>query len=392
MPCVLPVLSLKAISFVEQAKESRAQGLRLAVAFSAGVLFSFWALAAVVVALKHGGQAVGWGFQFQEPAFVLFMAALVLAFALNLFGVFEIWLPGDAMQGLSQASNQQGMVGAFGHGLVMTLLATPCSAPFLGTALGFAFTASAVHLFIVFTAVGLGLALPYALLASVPAAHAWLPQPGPWMIHFKDVMGFLLMATLIWLLWLLGKQVGVDALAFGLIWLLILAFAAWAWGAWGGLQHHQAQRWRLGLALAALLSLSGAWALPKAVKPEAEAGHGVAADGWLAWDQAEVARLHKQGKPVFVDFSADWCWTCKVNEKAVLERQEVKDAFAKSAVVLMRADWTRHDSAITAALREQGRGGVPMYLYYPAHGPAHLFPELLTTKMVLREIQPEGRP
>jgi thiol:disulfide interchange protein DsbD len=392
MPCVLPVLSLKAISFVEQAKESRAQGMQLALAFSGGVLFSFWALAAVVVALKHGGQAVGWGFQFQEPAFVFFMAALVLAFALNLFGVFEIWLPGEAMQGLSQASYQQGAAGAFGHGLVMTLLATPCSAPFLGTALGFAFTASAMHLFMVFTAVGLGLALPYALLASLPAAHAWLPKPGPWMIHFKDVMGFLLLATLVWLLWLLGKQVGVDALAFGLIWLLILAFAAWAWGAWGGLQHSPAQRLWLGLGLAALLGLSGVWALPKAVTPEAPAGHGVAADGWLAWDQAEVERLHKQGKPVFVDFSADWCWTCKVNEKAVLDRQEVKDAFAQGAVMLMRADWTRHDSAITAALRAQGRGGVPMYLYYPAQGPAHLFPELLTVNMVLKVLQSEGKP
>jgi thiol:disulfide interchange protein DsbD len=391
MPCVLPVLSLKAISFVEQAKESRAQGLKLAAAFSAGVLFSFWALAAVVVALKHGGQAVGWGFQFQEPAFVFFMAALVLAFALNLFGVFEIWLPGEAMQGLSQASYQQGLTGAFGHGLVMTLLATPCSAPFLGTALGFAFTASAMHLFMVFTAVGLGLALPYALLASLPAAHAWLPKPGPWMVRFKDVMGFLLLATLVWLLWLLGKQVGVDALAFGLIWLLILAFAAWAWGAWGGLQHSGTQRLWLGAGLLALLGLSGVWALPKAVTPEAPAGHGVAADGWLAWDQAEVERLHKQGKPVFVDFSADWCWTCKVNEKAVLDRQEVKDAFAHASIVLMRADWTRHDSAITAALREQGRGGVPMYIYYPAQGPAHLFPELLTRKMVLDVLKQDGR-
>ncbi len=141
MPCVLPVLSLKAISFVEQVRESRVEGLKLAAAFAAGVLFSFWSLAALVIALKHGGQAVGWGFQFQEPGFVLFMAALVLTFALNLFGVFEIWLPGGAMQGLSQASNKQGLAGAFGHGLVMTLLATPCSAPFLGTALGFAFTA-----------------------------------------------------------------------------------------------------------------------------------------------------------------------------------------------------------------------------------------------------------
>ena len=386
MPCVLPVLSLKAISFVEQAKESRTQGLKLAAAFSAGVLFSFWALAAVVIALKQGGQAVGWGFQFQEPAFVLFMCALVLIFALNLFGVFEIWLPGDAMQGLSQASNKQGLAGAFGHGLVMTLLATPCSAPFLGTALGFAFAAPSLELFIVFTAVGIGLALPYALLAVIPATHAWMPKPGAWMLRFKELMGFMLFATLVWLLWLFGKQEGVDALAFALVWLLVLAFAAWAWGAWGGLQHSPSQRRVLGVALILLLGLSGAWAWPKALQPEVHRATGVAADGWLVWDAAELTRLRGEGKSVFVDFTADWCWTCRVNEKAVLGRKDIKDAFAKGNVVLMRADWTRRDSAITAALREQGRSGVPMYVYYPAKAAPILLPELLTPGMMLKAL------
>lgn len=387
MPCVLPVLSLKALSFVEQAKESRSEGLRLAAAFAGGVFFSFWVLAAIVLALKSGGQAVGWGFQFQEPAFVLFMAALMLVFALNLFGVYEIWLPGHAMQGLSQQSQRQGLAGAFGHGLVMTLLATPCSAPFLGTALGFAFVAPAYVLVLTFSAVALGLALPYLLLALIPASHAWLPKPGNWMLRFKEVMGFLLLATLVWLLWVLGKQVGVDGLGYALAFLLILAAGAWAWGVWGSPVHSAAQRWRLGVFLVLFLALAGAWALPKILKPAPATGAASLADGWVPWDAAEVSRLQAAHTPVFVDFGADWCWTCKVNEKAVLEDRHVKDALAKAGAVLMKADWTRRDAAITAALRAQGRSGVPMYEYYPANGPMVLFPELLTQAMVLKAIE-----
>jgi thiol:disulfide interchange protein DsbD len=385
MPCVLPVLSLKALSFVEQARESRAQGLALAGAFTAGVLACFWALAGVVLALKQGGAAVGWGFQFQEPAFVLGMAALVLAFSLNLFGVFEIWLPGGAMQGLSQASKKQGLAGAFGHGLVMTLLATPCTAPFLGTALGFAFAAPAYVLVLVFTAVGLGLALPYGLLAALPSSHAWLPKPGAWMLRFKEFMGFLLMATVVWLLWLLGKQVGVDAQAWGLTWLLLVALGAWAWGHLGSPIHSNARRRGAALALVALLGFSGAWIWPKVLRGEAGAQR---ADGgaWAVWDDAQVQALHAAGKPVFVDFGAEWCWTCKVNERGSLADDAVLKAFADRGVALFKADWTRRDPAITAALQSHGRSGVPMYVYYaPGQDPVVL-PELLTPGTVLKAI------
>jgi thiol:disulfide interchange protein DsbD len=244
MPCVLPVLSLKALGFIEQSGQSRARGLQHGLAFAAGVLASFWALAALVLALKQGGEAVGWGVQFQEPGFVLFMSALLLAFSLNLFGVFEVWLPGAAMQGLSDAGAKKGLAGSFSHGLVMTLLATPCSAPFLGPALGFAFTAPGPQLFLVFTAVALGLAAPFTLLAAVPAARAWLPKPGPWMLSFKQFMGFLLMGTLVWLLWLLGKQVGVDAQAWALAWLLWLALLLWLWGVYGTpASRHRVRTW-----------------------------------------------------------------------------------------------------------------------------------------------------
>jgi len=386
MPCVLPVLSLKALSFVKQSHEGKGQGLNLALAFSAGVLFSFWALALVVILLKHGGQAVGWGFQFQQPAFLLFMAGLLLAFSLNLFGLFEVWLPGGAMQGLTKAGQGQGLAGAFGQGLVMTLLATPCTAPFLGTALGFAFAASAVALVAVFTAVALGLALPYMLLAVIPGAHAWLPKPGPWMLRFKEAMGFLLLATVVWMLWLLGSTVGVDAQAWACLWLLLLALACWLWGHFAGPERDPGPRRWMVVATAALVIASSLWLWPKVLR-----GQGAAAAveaGWQAWSPEAVDELRGHGKPVFVDFTAQWCWTCKVNERSTLASDTVQAAFKDRGVALLRADWTRQDPAITAALSAHGRSGVPMYLYYPPHGDAVLLPELITPAMVLKALVP----
>jgi thiol:disulfide interchange protein len=385
MPCVLPVLSLKALSFVKQSQESRSQGLALAAAFSAGVFFSFWVLATVVLLLKRGGEAVGWGFQFQQPAFVLFMAGLLLVFSLNLFGLFEVWLPGGAMQGLHQvhqAGKGRGLAGAFGQGLVMTLLATPCTAPFLGTALGFAFAASDAVLVAIFTAVAAGLALPYVLLAVVPGAHAWLPKPGHWMLRFKEVMGFLLLATVVWLLWLLGSTVGVDAQAWASLWLLALAVAAWLWGHFAGPERHKTHRRNMSVATVGLVLVSSFWLWPKVLS--GRAAPLAVETGWQAWSQATVDSLHAQGKPVFVDFSAQWCWTCKINERGTLASDAVQAAFKSKGVTLLRADWTRQDPAITAALSAHGRGGVPMYLYYPAQGDAVLLPEVITPAMVLK--------
>lgn len=387
MPCVLPVLSLKALSFVEQAQESRAQGLKLGLAFTAGVLVSFWVLAAVVLALKGGGQAVGWGFQFQEPGFVLFMAGLMVLFALNLFGVFEIILPGGAMQGLNKAAQGQGLAGAFGHGLVITLLATPCTAPFLGSALGYAFAAPAMELLGVFTAVALGLALPYVALAAIPGVHRWLPKPGAWMLRFKEAMGFLLLATAVWLLWVLGRQTSADALAWALGLLLSLSLAAWAWGAWGGPFAPAARRYLLALIL--LLGLGAAvWHFgARAIRQDAARGPIAASEGWAAWDAQEVARLRQAGTPVFVDYTADWCWTCKVNERVVLGRDDVKAAFAAQGAVLMKADWTRRDKAITEALKGYGRSGVPLYVWYPKGKEPVVLPEVITPGILLKALK-----
>ncbi len=387
MPCVLPVLSLKALSLVEQAGESRRQGLKLSAAFTAGVLICFWGLGLAVLGLKAGGSAVGWGFQFQSPGFVVFMAALILVLALNLFGVFEITLPGNATQGLSKGARRPGLAGAFGHGLVITLLATPCSAPFLGTAVGFAFTQSPVVLLAIFTSVGLGLALPFAVLGAWPAAHAWLPKPGKWMLRFKEAMGFFLLATLVWLLWVLSKLSGTDGSGAAMLFLVILAFAAWAWGHWGALHAPPAQRAWVAVALALMLGLAGAKTLPRASRMDTSIGASVV-EGWSAWDLAEVEKQWKAGRVVLVDYTADWCWTCKVNEKAVLGNQMVIQALDEAKALKFRADWTRRDPAITRSLEGFDRSGVPLYVVYrPGEAAPRVLPEVLTPAIVIKALQ-----
>jgi thiol:disulfide interchange protein DsbD len=295
-------------------------------------------------------------------------------------------LPGAATQGLHQASRGQGPAAAFGHGLVITLLATPCTAPFLGTALGYAFAAPALVLVLSFTAVALGLALPYFILAVVPSAHAWLPKPGPWMLRFKAVMGFFLLGTAIWLLSVLGRQCGADAIIAALGLLLLLALALWAWGNWGGPLAPPLRYWALAAGLLLGLGLAIQQLGPRALRP-VENAPAERADGWQAWDPAEIQRLRAAGTPVFVDFSADWCWTCKVNERVVLGRDDVKQALAAAGAVLMKADWTRGDPAITAALRGFGRVGVPVYVWYGKGKEPKVLPELLSPQMILNAIK-----
>ena len=380
MPCVLPVISLKVLGLVQQAGEEGARIRSLGLAFCAGMVGAFVVLAACVVALQAAGRQIGWGFQFQEPGFVAAMAALVFVLGLSLFGVFELRLPG--MRG----NQGKGLWDSVLNGVLATVLATPCSAPFLGTALGFAFTQPPATVLAVFVAIGLGMALPYGVLAFKPGWIAGLPKPGPWMVHFRQAMGFLLMATVLWLLWVLGQQRGVDAVVGNGVLLLALAVAAWLVGTWVDLGASALRRlvvW--GLAAAVVLS---AWQL--AARPSLRGTPEAAAveDGWLAYSPELLQRLRDENEQVFVDFTAAWCWTCKVNERAVLARPDVRRGFAETRTVLVKADWTDADPDITRLLASFGRSGVPLYVVYPRDPRREpiVLPEVITPSMVLEAL------
>ncbi len=385
MPCVLPVLSLKVFAFVKSAGQGRSHLVMGTLATTAGILASFWALAAAAVLAGRAGAAVGWGIQFQQPAFVTFLTVVMVLFALNMWGLFEIPLP----QSLARAGGsgpREGVAGHFVSGLFATLMATPCSAPFLGTAIGFALSQSAPTVFAVFTAVGLGFALPYLLLAVFPAAAKLLPKPGAWMVTFRQVMGFLLAAAAVWLFYVLAAQVSAERLAFIQIALLTLALATWLFRHYEG----KAAPRRLagaGMALAVVACLGLAIAAPPA------ASGGIASSeliDWVSFDEAEATRLAGEGRLVFVDFTADWCLTCKTVERVVIETAEVAAAFESHGVVTMKADWTNRDDKITEVMARYGRAAVPFYLLYRPGQEPYAFGELLTKNRLIEAL--EGRP
>jgi thiol:disulfide interchange protein DsbD len=378
MPCVLPVLSLKVLGFVRHGAEGRGP-LAHAGAFTAGVVVFFLALALGLVALRKGGEEIGWGFQLQSPGFVVFLAMLFLLLGLNLLGVFEVG------QSLTAAGNlargRGGLAGSFWNGALATLVATPCTAPFMGSALGFALGQPTGVVLLVFTALGLGMAAPYVLLASSPALLRRLPRPGGWMETFKQAMGFPLLGTAAFLVWLFGRQVGVDAVGWLLFALLLVAFAAWAYGraasSAGPRRAYALAAAAIVASLGLLVGLQQAQATPR--------GDLAVEDGWLAYSPEALGSLRAAGTPVFVDFTADWCLSCQVNERLVLQRREVRERFRARGVVLMKADWTRRDEAITRALAEHGRQGVPLYVLYGRgpQAPPRLLPEVLTPGIVL---------
>ncbi len=389
MPCVLPVISLKVLSFVSQAKEDRGRIRALGLAFVGGIIAAFGTLALVVVGLKAGGQEVGWGFQFQYPGFVLAMAGLVFALGLSLFGVFTLQLPG--MQGnLGGLADRGGLGGSFFNGVLATILATPCTAPFLGTALGFAFAQPGAVVWLVFLAIGLGMSLPYILLALEPSWMRFIPRPGPWMDHFKQVMGFLLMATVLWLLWVLGKQLGMEGVIWSAAFLLCLALACWLVGAFINLGSGRWRRLVVWGAAGATVVVAYLILLDPIFRTEAELAdqpRGGQID-WLDFSPAGVEDLLAAGRPVFIDFTAEWCWTCKVNERAVLADAEVRAKFAAHDFALVKADWTDGDPEITRLLRAFGRSGVPLYVIFPPGQPDQpvVLPEVITVQMVLEKI------
>jgi suppressor for copper-sensitivity B len=385
MPCVLPVLSLKIFGLVKSAGQGRSQVVIGSLATAMGILISFWALALAAILARSAGAAVGWGVQFQEPTFVVVLTLIVVLFCLNLWGVFEIVLPMRLAQ-LADSGPNEGVPGHLVSGLFATLMATPCSAPFLGTAVSFALSQPASTIFAVFTAIAVGMALPYFILAAAPRAAQLLPKPGPWMDKLRVVMGFLLAAAAIWLLYVLAAQVSRERLAF--IELSILALAMFVW-----IRHGAATRgWLKKLALVGMVAMMAlAVALAVGAEPATASpstgDHSAGLIDWLTFDRQEAERLAAEGRLVFVDVTADWCFTCKVNERLVLETPEVAGALQKHEVISMKADWTTRSDTITQYLADHGRYGIPFYLLYRPGREPHVFSELLTKDAVISEIE-----
>jgi thiol:disulfide interchange protein DsbD len=389
MPCVLPVISLKIFGFVQQAGQDRRRILRSGLAFIAGIFAWFIGLALLLIGLKSAGREITWAFQFTNPYFVVLMSAVVLVFALNLFGVFEISLPQFASRGVLGWTAREGEAGSFFEGVFATVLATPCTAPFLGTALGFAFTQSGWTILLMFLAIATGMASPYFLLSAQPAWLRLLPKPGAWMVRVKQLMGFLLLATLLFLLAVVGAERGVEAIIWTACFLLVLSLACWMKGAFIVPTASATARF-VSLALMLVLVLGGAWyfigekfAAAKTVSAETQT-----VGGWQPFTPQLLETELKQGHAVFVDFTAVWCLTCKFNEANVLEAGAVRDAFQRHNITKIKADWTNADPAITKILKQFGRPGVPMYVLYPGnHAEPILFPEVLTQNMILEKLE-----
>ncbi|HEX9952172.1 MAG TPA: protein-disulfide reductase DsbD domain-containing protein [Rubricoccaceae bacterium] len=372
MPCVFPVLSLKLLSFAGSTDPRATR--RTGVAYGVGVVVSFWVLVGALLALRAGGAGLGWGFQLQSPPVIAFLAVLMTGLALNLLGVVEV---GGRIAAAGGALDRgTGVRGAFASGVLATVVATPCTAPFTGAALGFALAQPAPAAVAVFTALGVGMALPLVALAFVPGLATRLPRPGPWMETTRQALAFPLFATVVWLVWVFANQAGVNGAAALLLALVLVGFAAWLVG-----------RWPLATSAArprVAARLTAAAALLAAVGLVGMAVRGETADGWEPYDAARAEAVVAAGTPLFIDATAAWCLSCQVNERTSLGTREVSDAFERAGAVRMRADWTTNDPAITALLTRFGRSGVPMYAWYAGSGAApRLLPEVLTPGVVL---------
>jgi thiol:disulfide interchange protein len=391
MPCVLPVIALKILGFVSEAKSEPRHIRAMGLVYAVGVLVSFLALAAIVISVKAAGHQAGWGMQFGNPIFLVCLTVLVTLVTLNLFGVFEVTLGGRALDAAGSLASKHGAAGAFFNGVLATVLATPCTAPFLSIALGFAFAQSAAFIVLIFLAVGVGLAAPYVVLSWNPAWLKFLPKPGAWMEKFKIAMGFPMLATTAWLFNLAAGSYGKNVLWLGLF-LVVLAFAAWIFG-----EFFQRGRKRRGTALVITLVLligGYACALENQLRwrePVAEAtttgSLKESPDGidWQPWSPEAVAKARSGGHPVLVDFTADWCLTCQVNKKTSIEIPSVRAKLKALGVVAFIGDYTRTPDNITTELQHYNRAGVPLVLVYPkdAAAPPIVLPEVLTPGIVL---------
>ncbi|MEI7445963.1 MAG: thioredoxin family protein, partial [Burkholderiales bacterium] len=393
MPCVFPVVGLKVLGFAQASAQAHGahRAMRAgAIAFAAGVLLSFWLLGGAMLALRAAGESVGWGFQLQSPGFVAAMALLFVAVGLNFSGVFEFGIALTRLGGVGGSS----LAGSFGSGVLAVLVATPCTAPFMGSALGFTLAQPAAFTLAVFTSIGLGMALPYLVLGFVPGWVARMPRPGRWMQTLRQVLAFPMYATAAWLAWVLVQQAGADAMLRLLLAAIALGAGAWAWGRWmNGVPHRPVVAWSAAAAAAlAVIALLGPVidAVPGEGVADAQRAAPAAPGsiGWEPWSETRVAQGLDEGRTVFVDFTAAWCVSCQANKKLVLERDAVVQAMRERNVLALRADWTQRDPAITAALARHGRNGVPLYLVMrPGEAQARVLPELLTTSLVVDAIR-----
>jgi thiol:disulfide interchange protein DsbD len=387
MPCVFPVLSLKALGLARHAHESPGTVRVHGLAYTAGVLVCFALVAGVLIALRAAGEQIGWGFQLQSPAFVALLAYFMFALALSLSGVFII---GGRLMGLGgNWADRPGYAGSFATGVLAVVVATPCTAPFMGAALGFALTQPWPVSLVVFQALGLGLALPYLLLSFSPALLRFLPRPGPWLEYGKQLLAFPLYATVAWLVWVLSRQAGPDGVAAVLAGLILTAFALWL----AQTVRAAGRGWRLagraGAGLALVLAL-GLARLPATTGAESAyaAARPSSAVAWEPFSPARLAELQAAGQPVFVNFTAAWCITCLVNERIALSSPRVAMELAERKVVTLKADWTHRDPVITTALAAFGRAGVPLYLLYsPRTVEPVILPPILTEALLLQTLQ-----
>ncbi|MBN1781829.1 thioredoxin family protein [bacterium] len=393
MPCVLPVLSIKIMGIVKSAQQNRREIFMGSLTYTAGVLVSFLILGGFVAGLKIAGQSVGWGFQFQNIGFVVFLITIIWIFGLALFDLFIIQLPGA--QTATKASAKGGHWGSFMTGIFAVLLATPCTAPMLGAALGWAFSQAPVMIIGSFLIIGMGLAFPFILIGIFPVFVKWIPKPGAWMNTFKEIMAFLLMATVVYLLRV--AYFLIEGKVIQIIWfMLAVAFACWIFGKYASPQRKP--KMRIAAVIFSLaLGLAAGIAFLKFDTGHASEGslEGVNTTmqrdphhpDWLVFNPELLESLIRENKPVFIDFAAEWCLTCKTNEAAVLFTEEIQNAFSERNVTLLRGDYTKKNPLIHEWLQKFNRAGVPLYIFYLPGQPApHVLPEVITREMILDQL------